>query len=99
MDVHVGSLPAQFEEPVLTSLPATLVGPITLEASDPGAGNSLHAVGAEVSLSTTLGASSNPLLGLESALYIVSVSTPPFDGASMPPALGFPLFLSNLQVS
>jgi hypothetical protein len=46
-----------------------------------------------------LGASSNPLLGLESALYIVSVSTPPFDGASMPPALGFPLFLSNLQVS
>jgi hypothetical protein len=67
MDVHVGSLPAQFEEPVLTSLPAALV--------DPGADNSLHAVGAEVSLSTALGASSNPLLGLESALYIVSVST------------------------
>jgi hypothetical protein len=99
MDVHVGSPPAQSEEPVFMSLPAALVGPITLVVSDPSAGNSLHAVGAEVSLSTALGASSNPPLGLESALNIVSTSTPPFDGASMPPALGFPLFLSNLQVS
>jgi hypothetical protein len=44
---------------VLTSPPTSLVGPITLEVSDPGAGNPLHAVGAEVSLSVALGARSN----------------------------------------
>jgi hypothetical protein len=59
MDVHVGSPPVQSEEPVLTSPPTSLVGPITLEVSDPGAGNPLHAVGAEVSLSVALGARSN----------------------------------------
>jgi hypothetical protein len=74
---------------VLTILPVALVGPITLEVSDPGAGNSQHAVGAEVSLSTALGASFDPPLGLEFALNIVFASTPRFDGASMPPALGF----------
>jgi hypothetical protein len=42
MDVHVGSPPVQSEEPVLTSLPFALVGPITLEVSDPGAGNLLQ---------------------------------------------------------
>jgi hypothetical protein len=99
MDVYVESPPAQSEELVLTGVPTALVGPITLEVSDPGTGNSLHDVGAEVSLSTALGASSNPPLGLESPLNVVPASTPPFDGASMPPALGFPLFLSNLQVS
>jgi hypothetical protein len=81
------------------TLPVALVGLITLEVSDPGAGNSLHAVGAKVSLSTALDASSNPPLGLEFALNFVSTSTPSFDDASMPPALGFPLFLSSLQVS
>jgi hypothetical protein len=99
MDVHVGSPPVQSEEPVVTSLPTALVGPITLEVSDLGTRNSLHAVGAEVSLSAALGASSDPLLGLESALNIAFASTPPFDSTSMPLALGFPLFLSNLQVS
>jgi hypothetical protein len=84
---------------VLTSVPTALVGPITLEVSDRGAGNPLHAVGAEVPLSVALGASSNPPLGLESALNISSASTPPFDSTSVPLALGFPLFLSNLQVS
>jgi hypothetical protein len=43
--------------------------------------------------------SSNPPLGPESALDIASASAPPFDGTSAPPALGFLLFLSNLQVS
>ena len=99
MDIHVGSPPVQYEEPVLTSLPTALVGPITLEVSDPCAGNPLPAVGAEVSLSVALGASSNPPLGFESALNIASATTPPSDSTSMPPALGFPLFLSNLQVS
>jgi hypothetical protein len=98
MDVHVGSPPVQSEESVLTSLPTTLVGPITLEVSDLGAENSLHTVGAEVSLSADLGASSNPPLGLESALNIAS-AVPAVRYVSVPPALGFPLFLSNLQVS
>jgi hypothetical protein len=83
----------------VTSPPTALVGPVTLEVSDPDAGNPLHAVGAEVSLSVALGVSSDPPLGLESALNIASAYTPPLDSASMPPALGFPLFLSNLQVS
>jgi hypothetical protein len=96
MDVHVRSPPVQSEEPVLTSLPISLVGPITLEVGDPNAGNPLHAVRAEVSLSVALGVSSNPHLGLESALNIASASTPPSDSTSVPPALGFPLFLSNL---
>jgi hypothetical protein len=99
MDVHVGSPPVQSEEPVLTCLPTALVVPITLKVSDPGARNPLHAVGDEVPLSVALGTSSNPPLGLKSTLNIASASTLPSDSLSMPPALGFPLFLSNLQVS
>jgi hypothetical protein len=99
MDIHAGSPPVQSEEPVVTSSPAALVGPITLEASDPDAGNPMSAVGAEVSLSVALGVSSNPPLDLESALNIASADTPPSNSTPMPPALGFPLFLSNLQVS
>jgi hypothetical protein len=82
MDVHVGSPPVQSEEPVVTSSPTSLVGPVTLEANDPDAGNPPPAVRAEVSLSD--------------ALNIVSVNIPSSHSASMPPALGFPLFLSNL---
>jgi hypothetical protein len=96
MDVHVGSPPVQSEEPVLTSLPTALVGLITLEVSESGAGNPLHAVGAKVPLSVALGVSSNPPLGLESTLNIAFASTPPSDSTSVPRALGFPLFLSNL---
>jgi hypothetical protein len=101
MDVHVGSPPVQYEEPVVTSLDLTtaLVGPVTLEVSDPGIEDLLHAVGAEVPLGVALGMSSNPPLGLKSALDIASASVLSFDGTSAPPALGFPLFLSNLQVS
>jgi hypothetical protein len=76
--------------------PTALVVPIILEVSDPGFEGPLHAVGAEVPLGVTLDMSSNPPLGPESALDIVSASVPPFDGTSAPPALGFPLFLSNL---
>jgi hypothetical protein len=85
MDVHVGSPPVQSEEPVVTSLPTILVDPVTLEVSDSDARNLPHAVGGEVSLSD--------------ALNIVPVNAPSTDSAPMPPALGFPLFLSNLQVS
>jgi hypothetical protein len=101
MDVHVGSPLVQSEEPALASLdlPTALVGPVTLEVSDPGIEDPLHTVGAEVPLGVALGMSCNPPLGLESALDIASATTPSFDGTSAPPALGFPLFLSNLQVS
>jgi hypothetical protein len=85
MDVHVGSPLVQSKEPVVMSSPTDLVGPVTLVASDPDAGNLPPAVGANVSLSD--------------ALIIVSVNTPSSDRAPMPSALGFPLFLSNLQVS
>jgi hypothetical protein len=76
MDVHVGSLPVQSEEHVVMSSPTTLVGPVTLEASDSDARNPLPAVGAEVSL--------------RDALNIVPVNTPSLDSAPMPPALGLP---------
>jgi hypothetical protein len=85
MDVHVGSPPAQSEGPMVTSLPTALVGPVTLQAGDPDAGNLPPAIGAEVSSSD--------------ALNIAPVNAPSIDSASMPPALGFPLFISNLQVS
>jgi hypothetical protein len=84
MDVHVGSPPVQYEEPVVTSPSTALVGPVTLEVSDSDAGNLPPAVGAEVSLSD--------------ALNIASADTLPSDSTQMPPSLGFPLFLSNLQV-
>jgi hypothetical protein len=85
MDVHVRSPPVQSEELDVTSPPTALVGSVTLEASGSDAGNPPHVVGAKVSLSD--------------AHNIVSTDTPSSDTAPMPLALGFPLFLSNLQVS
>jgi hypothetical protein len=85
MDLHVGSPLYQSEELLVTNLVAALVGPVTLEASDPDARNPLPADGAEASPSR--------------ALNIVHVDAPSTSSASMLPALGLPLFLSNLQVS
>jgi hypothetical protein len=48
IDVHVGSPLVQSKELMVTHLSAALVGPITLEASDPDARSSLPADGAEV---------------------------------------------------
>jgi hypothetical protein len=85
MDVHVGSPLVQSEEPVVMNLLAALVGTVTLEASDPDARNLPPADGAEVSPSD--------------AFNIVPVDAPSTGSTSMLPALGLPLFLSNLQVS
>jgi hypothetical protein len=85
MDVHVGSPLIQSEEPVVMNLSTVLVGTVTLEASDPDAGNPPPADGVEVSLSE--------------ALNIVPVNAPSTGSLSMLPALGLPLFLSNLLVS
>jgi hypothetical protein len=70
---------------VVMSFPTSLVGLVTLEASDPDAGNLPPVIEADVFLSD--------------ALNIVPVNTPSTDSAPMPLALGLPLFLSNLQVS
>jgi hypothetical protein len=85
MDVDVGPPLVQSEEPVVTNLSTALVGPVTLEASDSDARNPPPADGDEVSLSD--------------ALNIVPINAPSTGSASMLPALGLPLFLSNLQVS
>jgi hypothetical protein len=57
-------------------LPTALVGSITLEVSDPGTEDPLHAVGDEVPLGVALGMSSNPPLGFKSTLDIASTSVP-----------------------
>jgi hypothetical protein len=60
----------------------------------------MHSVGAEVPLVAVLSMSFNPPLGFKSTLDIASPSSvSPFDGSPTPLPLGFPLFLSNLQVS
>jgi hypothetical protein len=85
MGVHIGSPLVQSEEPVVMNLSTALVGPVTLEASDPDARNPPPADGAEVSPCD--------------ALNIVPVNDPSTGSASMLPAPGLPLFLSNLQVT
>ena len=84
MDVHVGSPPVQSEETVVIifDLPTALASPVTLEVSDPGVEDPLHAVRVEIPLGVALGMSFNPPLGLKSALDIASTSVPPFDGTS-----------------
>jgi hypothetical protein len=82
MDVHVGSPLVQSEEPVVANLSTSPVGSITLEASDPDDGNLSPADGDEVSPSD--------------ALNIVPVYVPSTGSASMLPALGLSLFISNL---
>ena len=85
MDVHAGSPLVQSEELVVTHLSATLVGPVTLEANDLDARSLLPTDGAEVPPSR--------------AFNIIPVDTPSTSSAPMLPALGLPLFLSNLQVN
>jgi hypothetical protein len=82
MDVHVGSPLVQSEEPVVTNISTALVSPVTLEASDPDARNPPPADGVEVSPSD--------------ALNVVPVNASSTGSASIIPALGLPLFLSNL---
>jgi hypothetical protein len=62
-----------------------LTGQVTLEVGELDARSLLSADGAEVTP--------------DSALQIVPADLPSSSYASAPPALGLPLFLSNLQVS
>jgi hypothetical protein len=85
LDVHVVSLPVQSKEVAVTHLSTTLTGLVTLEASEPGARSLPPANGAEVPLSHTFD--------------IIPADLPSSSNVSTLPALGLPLFLSNLQVS
>jgi hypothetical protein len=85
MDVHVGSPPAQSEEAVVTHLSTALAGLVALEASEPDARSLPPADGAEVPPSH--------------ALDIIPTDLPSSSNVPTLPALGLPLFLSNLQVS
>jgi hypothetical protein len=85
MDVHVGSPLVQFEEAAVTHLSTALAGLVTLEASEPDARSLPPADGAEVPPSH--------------AFDIIPADLPSSSNVSTVPALGLPLFLSNLQVS
>jgi hypothetical protein len=85
MDVHVGPPPFQSEEAAVTHLSTTLAGLVTLEASEPDARSLPPADGVEVPLTHDFD--------------IIPADLPSSNNVSTLPALGLPLFLSNLQVS
>jgi hypothetical protein len=85
MDVHVGSPPVWSEEAAVTHISTALAGQVALEASEPDARSLPPADGADVPLSH--------------ALEIIPADLPSSSHAPNLPALGLPLFLSNLQVS
>jgi hypothetical protein len=85
MDVHVGPPLVRSEEAAVTHFSAALADLVTLEASDPNVGSLPPADEAEVLSSRTLD--------------IVAADLPSSSNMSTLPALGLPLFLSNLQVN
>jgi hypothetical protein len=100
MDVHVGSPLVRSEEVVVMSsgFPASPTGPATLEVGGPGTEDPMGAIGAEIPLDIVLSMNYNLPLESNPAPDTASISAFPFDSISMPLALGFPLFLSNLHV-
>jgi hypothetical protein len=85
MDVHIRSSPPQSDGATATRASTTLTGQVALEVGELDARSLMYAGGAEVTL--------------DSALRIVPTDLPSSSHAPAPPALGLPLFLSNLQVS
>jgi hypothetical protein len=85
MDVHVGSPPVQSKEDTVTHLSMALAGLVNLETSDPDARSLPPTDEAEVPSSHTFD--------------VVAADIPSSSNVSTLPALGLPLFLSNLQVS
>jgi hypothetical protein len=98
MDVYVGSPLVRSEEDVVmgSGLSAIPTIPTTLEVGGHGTEDLMGAPGAEIPLGITLSMDYNLPLVSNSAPDTASVSVFPPDSISMPPALGFPLFLSNL---
>jgi hypothetical protein len=85
MDVHVGSSPPRSDGATAVRASAVLTGRVALEVGELDARSLLSAGGAEVTP--------------DSALQIIPANLPSSSHASVPPALGLPLFLFNLQVS
>jgi hypothetical protein len=85
MDVHVGSSPPQSDGAPVVRASIVSTGQVALEVGKLDARSLLSAGGAEVPA--------------DSALQIIPVDLPSSSHDSAPPALGLPLFLSNLQVS
>ena len=85
MDVHIGSPPVRSEEAAVTHVSMALAGQGALEVSEPDSRSMPPADGTEVTSSR--------------ALEIVPADLPSSSHAPTLPALGLPLFLSNLQVS
>jgi hypothetical protein len=85
MDVHVGSSPTRSDGATAVRASTVLTGQVALEVGELDAMSLLSAGGVEVTL--------------DSALQIVPADLPSSSHASVPPAMGLPLFLSNLQVS
>jgi hypothetical protein len=101
MDVHVGSPLVQSEEAMVTSLDLldVFAGLATLEVSNSITEDLICATGAEIPLGVMLSMNYNIPLAFKPTPDTASVNALPSNSISMPPTLGFPLFLSNLQVS
>ena len=82
MDVHVGSFPPRSDGATAVRASTVLTGQVALEVGELDARSLLSASGAEVTP--------------DSALQIVPADLPSSSYDSTPPALGLPLFLSNL---
>jgi Tfp pilus assembly protein PilW len=85
MDVQVGSSPPRSDGATASLASTALTGQVALEVGEVDARSMLSVCGAEVTP--------------DSALQIVLADLPSSSHVSAPPALGLPLFLSNLQVS
>jgi hypothetical protein len=85
MDVHIGSSPPRSDGATAARASTTITGQVALEVGELDARSLLSAGGAEVTP--------------DSALQIVHADLPLSSHAPAPPALGLPMFLSNVQVS
>jgi hypothetical protein len=85
MDVHVGLSPPRSDGVTAIRASTISTGQVALEVGELDAGSLLSASGAEVPP--------------DSALQIIPTDLPSSSHDSALPALGLPLFLSNIQVS
>jgi hypothetical protein len=85
MDVHFGSSPSQSDGATAVHASTIVNGQVALEANELEARILLPASGAEITP--------------DDALQIVPADLPSSSHDTSPPALGLPLFFSNLQVS
>jgi hypothetical protein len=81
-----------------SGLPVSPTGLATLDAGGPSTEDPMGAPGAEIPLGVALSMDYNLPLVSNPTPDTTSVSAFPSDSISIPSALGFPLFLSNLQV-